>query len=612
MDSAKKNLIKSIIYKCKEDQISVTNDLVAFVFSLYQLNPSYQAKDDDQHNKKIIIAIIEKLSDEKRPSLVVLKSQLYFTRHYIEREEVIKNHRLCFHQKTGPLVSEICEKESIEGDRDAERLYQKILVVITLLSGLGNPTTPSILREVSVALQSIFQLSEIPYYTALSKREKEEQLMEMMCIVAGIRLFNKDCRRDGEGIDDLPSILKEAINRTHKIIIELLEEIMKKIYRFTSAVENAMNLQEFLPDNISDKDVDWAVEMLTACRQQEIYIRKLLADVECCDNEIKKLMMRLEDRLVKLHDTLRYRTAVPTTQVYPQFVDLADIWMSLQDEVIVLSHINSFLWEIYSLGTKGVNVYNQTLLNDMIRDAEVLTDAQRLERSMNNMISSCGECTLFYPSTPKDFENINLELLGFCIWSFVAGNGALIPGNPNNGIAKWKAKFYTFSSAEAAEKFGLNPDKYIHEALDHIRNHVEYIHLFQIYEDMEIIMFSERPMEDGPNPKIRHNQEVQTDTHILPPIIDQSYTWNAWELRRRALQLAAISKCATRSTQTIKSNFRIGVEVQASEMKDREVQTMRDNYANTKKLKTYIYGLRGRRDDCQHVVSFIEDEFEHL
>ena len=51
-------------------------------------------------------------------------------------------------------------------------------------------------------MQSVFQPSELEQYIKMSKREKEEQLMELMCIVAGIRLFNRDCQRGGEGIDD--------------------------------------------------------------------------------------------------------------------------------------------------------------------------------------------------------------------------------------------------------------------------------------------------------------------------------------------------------------------------------------------------------------------------
>ena len=57
-------------------------------------------------------------------------------------------------------------------------------------------------REVAVALQSVYQPTELTNYVRLKKQEKEEQLMELMCIVAGIRLFNRDCQRGGEGIDD--------------------------------------------------------------------------------------------------------------------------------------------------------------------------------------------------------------------------------------------------------------------------------------------------------------------------------------------------------------------------------------------------------------------------
>jgi hypothetical protein len=57
-------------------------------------------------------------------------------------------------------------------------------------------------REVAIGLQSVLQPSELPRYVALSKPEKEEQLMELVFIVAGIRLFNRDCQRGGDDIDD--------------------------------------------------------------------------------------------------------------------------------------------------------------------------------------------------------------------------------------------------------------------------------------------------------------------------------------------------------------------------------------------------------------------------
>lgn len=59
-------------------------------------------------------------------------------------DETVRRHRLRLHQK--PMVAEICETDRLANKQDSERLYQKMLVVITVLSGLGNPTVPSVLR----------------------------------------------------------------------------------------------------------------------------------------------------------------------------------------------------------------------------------------------------------------------------------------------------------------------------------------------------------------------------------------------------------------------------------------------------------------------------------
>ena len=52
------------------------------------------------------------------------------------------------------------------------------------------------------ALQSIFPQSELGTFLALQKRDKERQLQELAMMVTGIRLFNKDSGKGGEGIDD--------------------------------------------------------------------------------------------------------------------------------------------------------------------------------------------------------------------------------------------------------------------------------------------------------------------------------------------------------------------------------------------------------------------------
>ena len=52
------------------------------------------------------------------------------------------------------------------------------------------------------ALQSVFPQTELGTFMALSKVDKDRQLKELTAIVTGIRLFNRDCGKGGEGIDD--------------------------------------------------------------------------------------------------------------------------------------------------------------------------------------------------------------------------------------------------------------------------------------------------------------------------------------------------------------------------------------------------------------------------
>jgi hypothetical protein len=59
---------------------------------------------------------------------------------------------------------------------------------------------------VLAALQSVFPQTELGTFMALSKQDKEKQLRELTNIVTGIRLFNRDCGKGGEGIDDCKSV----------------------------------------------------------------------------------------------------------------------------------------------------------------------------------------------------------------------------------------------------------------------------------------------------------------------------------------------------------------------------------------------------------------------
>ncbi|CAG2227075.1 Cilia- and flagella-associated protein 206 [Mytilus edulis] len=92
---------------------------------------------------------------------------------------------------------------------ECERSISRLRLVKTYFSinnvnksGLGSPTDIAVVREATAALQSVFPQTELGTFMSLTKRDKERQLLELTMIVTGIRLFNKECGKGGEEIDD--------------------------------------------------------------------------------------------------------------------------------------------------------------------------------------------------------------------------------------------------------------------------------------------------------------------------------------------------------------------------------------------------------------------------
>ena len=54
----------------------------------------------------------------------------------------------------------------------------------------------------TAALQSVFPQTELGTFMIMSKKDKQQQLLELTNIVTGIRLFNRNSGKGGEGIDD--------------------------------------------------------------------------------------------------------------------------------------------------------------------------------------------------------------------------------------------------------------------------------------------------------------------------------------------------------------------------------------------------------------------------
>lgn len=58
------------------------------------------------------------------------------------------------------------------------------------------------------ALESVFSLEDLKVFLALPRPDKMTQLTELTEVASGVRLFNRDCKKGGEGIPDCKSNLR--------------------------------------------------------------------------------------------------------------------------------------------------------------------------------------------------------------------------------------------------------------------------------------------------------------------------------------------------------------------------------------------------------------------
>ncbi|XP_008574604.1 PREDICTED: UPF0704 protein C6orf165 homolog [Galeopterus variegatus] len=274
-ESVIKNIIREIRQECAARGEIVSETLVAFMVKAVVLDPSNGFNVDRTLIKsdvqKLVKLCVARLLDSQNPSLDTIKMQVYFDMNYTSREEFLEEHHRVLESRLGSVRREITDNRACARE-ELESLYRKIVSYVLLRSGLGSPTNIKIVREATAALQSVFPQAELGTFLTLSKKDKERQLKELTMIVTGIRLFNRDCGKGGEGIDDLPAILHEAIPATTQHIDSQLQIAQDQAYCYTAILEkitkNPLMSLEFQPYMLK--------EALYNVRQYEIFLQIIL------------------------------------------------------------------------------------------------------------------------------------------------------------------------------------------------------------------------------------------------------------------------------------------------------------------------------------------------
>ncbi|XP_055289630.1 cilia- and flagella-associated protein 206 isoform X2 [Moschus berezovskii] len=556
-ESVIKNIIREIGQECAAHGEIVPETLVAFMVKAVVLDPSNGFNTDRTLTKsdveKLVKLCVNRLLDSKNPSLDTIKMQVYFDMNYTSREEFLEEHHRVIESRLSSVSREITDSRACVRE-ELESLYRKFVSYVLLRSGLGSPTDIKIVREATAALQSVFPQTELGTFLTLSKKDKERQLKELTMIVTGIRLFNRDCGKGGEGIDDLPAILQEAIPATTQHVDSQLEVVQDQAYRYTAILEkvakNPLMSQEVQPYMLR--------EALYNVRQCEIFLQVIL----------------------------------------PIFIALSNLWTSFQDETVLISVLSNLTTHLEPfLGAHDL-FFPEKVMQVLLDGVTVKTDVCRIKEHIEDRVNVADFKKLewLFPETTANFDKLLIQYRGFCAYTFATTDGLLLPGNPSIGILKYKDKYYTFNTRDAAYSFAENPENYIDIIREKAKKNAELIQLLELHQQFEtLIQYSQMKEVDKRyiKPITKCETGTQTDTHLLPPTIVRSYEWNEWELRRKAIKLANLRRKVTHSVQTDHSHMRRENCSQVYPSKDVGTQSMREGSSRVPRPQIYIAGLRG-------------------
>ncbi|XP_042189691.1 cilia- and flagella-associated protein 206 [Callorhinchus milii] len=606
-----KNIIREIAQECADRAQTVSETLVAFMVKAVVLDPRNEFNVDRNLTKndvqKLITLCVDRLLDTKRPSLDTIKMQVYFDMNYTSRVEFLCEHRRVLESRLSPVCREITDSRARTRD-ELESLYRKIVSFVLLQSGLGSPTNINVVREATAALQSVFPQIELSTFLSLTKKDKERQLNELNMIVTGIRLFNKSCKKGGEGIDDLPAILNEAVPATSQNIDLELQATQQLIYHYTAIIERLENSREhcYEQDGLHDK----MKEALFNVRQHEIFLRIISNDIVICAQQVEVLESQLRQQMEELNSIIRTKAAVPTAQVYPHFIALSNLWTCFQDEMVLLSVFSNLVTNLDPFLATHVQLFPTAVIQPLLEGVTVKSDEDRIKESEGVTVDPeiFQNRVWIFPGSVPNFKQILLQYRGFCAYALGGRHGLILPANPNIGILNYQGKYYGFSSKEAASSFARIPDYYIAMVAQEAKACAELIQLLELHHQFaSITTYSQTKSTDKWHIRsiTRNDSSTQTDTHILESNIVKSYEWNEWEIRRKAIKLANLRKKMSHSNQTQLSHMRRDNFTQVYEQRNKGVQTKRENSSNVPKPKVFYAGLRGGKSTDPTVVTKI-------
>ena len=616
------DLLKYLVYKSREEGNPQADAFIAFLLNIqYDKNAGrFYFKDKEQLTQENIRDIIKNIKDilnAKGDGIAeTLKLQITYELSHVQEEDKIEKIKKYFDNEMNIILKEITSTPASKKESETFQIHKKIFNYLliktkqnTLNSINDNTLTSSektnlginAEREIYLNLDNIFPKSGLTPFLTLSIQDKISQLNELSNTVMGIRLLNCELGKGGIGLMTLEDIKK-------KLKYDLLYEV-KEFYNKVNIVCEKYSL---IYDNLDFDTINEGQEsqVLDKIRKYIVYYRQILTYLSMLIDELHSsiqfkdsLIINYENEKNAILDIIGNQTSISKDQAYPRFQNLAKMYTKFQEQVFILDIRENVFRKLYNF------IINNEIKLEYDLDAwegcfQLYTDKLDIYEKQDEPIFSFESgaynngVTLLKHDSTADYLDIKLEYQGFCIVTLLNKRGLLVSGRPAV-VAKYNEKYMVFCTHQCLQEFIDNPQKYIDDLNEYVKQNSYLINLLNMTEEFpngnlaNMFRDKESTAFKYKNSKVLIDVGCQTVDHIHEKgYIDPDYEWNEWDLKKKAIQLANIMKKKTVSCQTLLSHFRRENETQVYPLKESSVNTTVNTGTNLPIPKSYAVGFR--------------------
>lgn len=339
------NFLKEVIDELSTSKnISMPQDFVLNMVKLVALNPDnkflikQQMVDTEiDRLKRKVIDRIEGMSELSRN---IIAMQLHYRYHCQSRDTVIASSRKESTDKINLLIGEL--KALVPKNlRHYDLYYSKLTAAIIYFANMGPDSEQSVVDETTDAIAKIFHKDDICLLSSMTQKDREHELMNIIGITCGLRLFEKDKYPDdcGTFIEDLPKVLPQRIHDALKQLKGMRNMNTERLIAYTTAIK-----KYFTGDfNVRAGRRELSVEMvkarqgLTMVHQVLIYIRQLTKEMTMEEKHVAQVVSKYKGLIHDIYKDKPRKNNIPNTSAYPKFLELNECWQCLVDSNMFLN-----------------------------------------------------------------------------------------------------------------------------------------------------------------------------------------------------------------------------------------------------------------------------------